>query len=329
MDTSGRHSDDRKRSRSPSRQDDESKHGRNVKRHRSRSPHRQRHHKETPPKAKLPFRSGLLHKHDFESYRPLFADYLDLQKQLDITQLSKDELKGRWKSFLNKWNRGELAEGWYDPETKRRADERSQVGLGQRLWPDSHRHREAQRTDTAAVSHDEHEEDDEYGPPKPGASGGGYGPAIPTMQDLQYKRELAEEDHEAQIADLRYDRKQDRKIQKERLEELAPRAAPGTRERQLEKKRDTAMSNKSFAEAKEAGAEDIGDGDLIGDDGIEGFKAKMRAKEKQKSERELRKEEVLRVRAAEREERKVEYRRKEEKTMDMLRQLAQQRYGGS
>jgi hypothetical protein len=48
----------------------------------------------------------------------LFAEYLDLQKGHDIADLSEDEVKGRWKSFMNKWNRSELAEGWYDPKAK-------------------------------------------------------------------------------------------------------------------------------------------------------------------------------------------------------------------
>ena len=33
----------------------------------------------------------------------MFALYLDIQKQLDIEDLSEAEVKGRWKSFVNKW----------------------------------------------------------------------------------------------------------------------------------------------------------------------------------------------------------------------------------
>lgn len=172
------------------------------------------------------------------------------------------------------------------------------------------------------------DDDDGYGPALPEAEIiSKSGPAIPSLQDLQHRQELAEEDREARISDLRYERKQDRKAQKERLEEIVPRADPGSRERQLEKKRDTAISNRAFAEAKEGGGEEVGDSDLMGDD-VDNHKAKMRAMERQKNEREIRKEEVLRARAAEREERMKEHRRKEEKTMDMLRSIAQQRFGG-
>lgn len=65
----------------------------------------------------LPFGARKLSgRHDFAAFRPLFADYLELHKALDIASLDEVEVRGRWKSFVGKWNRGELAEGWYDPE---------------------------------------------------------------------------------------------------------------------------------------------------------------------------------------------------------------------
>lgn len=33
----------------------------------------------------------------------MFALYLDIQKQLVFEDLAKDEVKGRWKSFVGKW----------------------------------------------------------------------------------------------------------------------------------------------------------------------------------------------------------------------------------
>ena len=33
----------------------------------------------------------------------MFALYLDIQKQLDLEDLEETEVKGRWKSFVNKW----------------------------------------------------------------------------------------------------------------------------------------------------------------------------------------------------------------------------------
>lgn len=59
-----------------------------------------------------------------------------------------------------------------------------------------------------------------------------------------------------------------------------------------------------------------------GEGGTEGFKQKKAALERKKNDRELRKEQLLRARIAEREERLQMHRVKEEKTMAMLKQLA-------
>jgi hypothetical protein len=251
---------------------------------------------------------------------------LDLQKSLDIGQLDERELKGRWKSFLNKWNRGELAEGWYDPATKTKADSRSAEEYDPKMSKNPGHARDVAKQRHNHSSNDF--DDDDYGPALPSKEATRkLGPAVPNFQDIQQRREQQENDREARMADLRYERKQDRNMQKERLEELVPRADPGSRERQLEKKRDTTISNKTFAEAKESGTEEVAESDLLGDDGVDAYKAKMRAMERQKNERELRKEEVLRARAAEREEKLAAHRSKEAKTMEMLKTIAQQRFG--
>ena len=51
----------------------------------------------------LPFHAPVLSKHDLEVYKPLYTSYLDIQKQLDIEDLSEKEMRGRWKSFVGKW----------------------------------------------------------------------------------------------------------------------------------------------------------------------------------------------------------------------------------
>ncbi|GAB7345766.1 hypothetical protein MBLNU457_4034t1 [Dothideomycetes sp. NU457] len=297
--------------------------------HRSRSPRREHHHKSHRRRSKsprrqpdhLPLGARPLSKHDLDSYRGLLALYLDLQKHLDIDELSIDEVKGRWKSFYGKWNRGELAEGYYDPVTKAKAVRSANGSSAPR----------AQQEPVSAVptktSESDDEDDDDYGPSLPDAVAvhKSQGPRVPTLEDIQDRREQALEDEEARREDMRYERKQDRKQQKERLEELVPRAEPGSRERQLEKKQEKTAANRAFREARSPGAEDVGEKDLLGDD--ESYKAQLRANEKKKSERELRKEETLRARAAEREERLAEHRAKEAKTMDMLKAMAKQRFG--
>lgn len=147
---------------------------------------------------------------------------------------------------------------------------------------------------------------------------------IPTFTDLP--PELSLEDEEARRDDLRYERKMDRKSQKEALDDLVPRADAGTRERQLEKKREVAAGNRAFREAKSPGAEEVGEKDLMGDD-EDGIKRQIKEMDKKKSERELRKEEVLRARQAEREERLKVHRDKEDKTMEMLKAIAREKFG--
>ena len=100
----------------------------------------------------------------------------------------------------------------------------------------------------------------------------------------------------------------------------------------LEKKREKADSNRSFANAKtEAGGqiEDVPEADLLGgdDEGVEGFKRQKKELERKKNEREVRREEVLRARMVEREERVKEYQEKEARTMSGLVRLARERFG--
>lgn len=127
--------------------------------------------------------------------------------------------------------------------------------------------------------------------------------------------------------DIRFARKIDRKEQKAALDELVPRAEAGTRERQLEKKKEVNEKMKSFRE-KSPGAAEVPDTELMGGgDGIGEYKKQKQDFERKKNERELRKEEILRARMAEREERLQEYRAKEDGTMSMLKALAKQRFG--
>jgi hypothetical protein len=163
------------------------------------------------------------------------------------------------------------------------------------------------------------------------ARASGHGPTIPRFDDLTHRNELRDEDYardrSAHVDDIRYERKAERKTQKERMEELAPRADPGSRERQMEKKRETTSTLQSFRDAKEGGDVEIGESELMGDDGIDAYKQKKKADERQKNEREIRREEIARARAAEREEALSARRAKEAQTMDFLRQLAQERFG--
>ncbi|KAJ9649799.1 hypothetical protein H2199_000578 [Coniosporium tulheliwenetii] len=310
---------------------------RSPRRDRSRSPRRHHEHSRhkrrrtaSPRPIVLPFNSRQLTKRDFAEYKPVFALYLDIQKQLVLEELAEDEVKGRWKSFVGKWNRGELAEGWYDPATKQKAVQSSNTvptkppspARQRRPSPDYASGAPPQDADTDS-------DEDAIGPALPSqhVRSRRAGPAVPSVQDLELRNEQILEDSANYQADIRYERKVDRNIQKVRLEELVPRADPGSRERQLDKKREVAATHRSFREAKSPGAEEVGEGKLMGDDGIEAFKSRKKEMERKKNEREIRKEELLRARLAEREEMLEKHKAKEEKTMEMLKALARERFG--
>lgn len=157
------------------------------------------------------------------------------------------------------------------------------------------------------------------------------GPTIPNLQDLELQQETAMEDSFEKREHLRELRRLDRKQQKAQVEDIAPRAAAGTKERTLEKKREKADANRAFAAGKTeaGGVADIADTDLLGgeDEGIEGYKKQRREMERKKNERELKREEILRARQAQREERLQQYKEKEERTMSGLLALAKARFG--
>ena len=200
-------------------------------------------------------------------------------------------------------NSGTLAAGWYDPKMKARIDAAS-------TGPPATDPRPKDR---------EHDSDD---------SDTGPAPPPTTFADIADRDDARASATEAQRAQTRGARNADRKQQRERLDELAPRAESGTRERMLEKKREAGDSAAAYRVGREGGGDvEVGDHDMMGSGGIEEVKAQKQKEERRKTEREQRREEIFQARAAEREERMKGHREKEEKTMDMFRQLARERFG--
>jgi hypothetical protein len=230
-------------------------------------------------------------------------------------------------------NRGELAEGWYDPQML----EKARSNAASEEPPRSFKPRASPTSGNTAS------ENDDFGPalpsddqphPNPPKSTSKHGPSIANLQDLQAKRETASEEAEKarhlRLEATRHAQRTDRALQKQRLEELAPHAPAGTRERQLEKKREKADSNHSFAAAAHDNADaEVGDADLMGGaGGIEDLKRLKRVEERKRSEREVRREENQAARRAETEERVRVMREREERTMGMLAEIARARFGG-
>ncbi|KAI1777352.1 hypothetical protein F4818DRAFT_410016 [Hypoxylon cercidicola] len=334
-------SDDRAPARSPST---------SSMRHRSHRHHRRHRsiHATNAPD-ELPFGSRLLVRSDLENFRPLFAQYLEIQKQKDITALDEREVKGRWKSFVGKWNHGELAEGWYSPETLTDARRNytsvmAEQDTSSSRPPPPHNQRDREVSDGGSSAtrpkeeedddseEEDEEDDDEYGPtlPSNGDRSARHGPGVPSLQDLALRRETAEEERQRSVDALRLARKAERASQREKLEELAPRADAGTRERRLEKRREVNDKMRGFRERSPGAVGEVGETELMGGDadgGVAEYKKAQEAARRRRSEREVRREEEARAKAAEREVRVEEYRRKEECTMQVLRQIARERFG--
>jgi hypothetical protein len=250
-------------------------------------------------------------------------------------------------------NNGKLAEGWYDPQTLEKAIASSNTTVGANSKPTSTTRSgrgttQAGRSGAGELPYASQNEepdgdhDDEFGPTLPQPShersmtttdSSKPGPSIPKLQDLQHARELAAEDalssRRQASKDLRADRKAEQAVRKSHLDEIAPSAEPGTRERQLEKRRELAASNRAFASAKTDPTDvELPDADVIGgEDSLSELKRLKTEEERKRSEREIRREEVMRARKEEREERVREMRKREEKTLEMLRDLARARFG--
>lgn len=190
----------------------------------------------------------------------------------------------------------------------------------------------------------EHESEDDFGPALPishaqtsraqaaSKQPTGPGPSIPTSSDLLAHHEQSAEDTAAarhtQHLTLTHARKADRTLQSTHLEEIIPSAAPGTRDRLLEKKREANFSNSTFAASKtEGGDVDLPDSAVMGIDSVGELKQMKADRERKRSERELRREEIMRARRAEREEKQRWLKEREEKTMVGLKELAKARFG--
>ncbi|KAF4125618.1 hypothetical protein GMORB2_0862 [Geosmithia morbida] len=270
-------------------------HSSSSRRHKHHRHHHHREHRDhssagANAAVSLPFDARHLNKSDLETFRPLFAYFLSLQKQIELRDLDEREERGRWKSFVGKWNRGELAEGWYDPEMFARVTEEEEGeeemggGGGPGEQPegsrspsmsveeeDVHRHRDGGDREEA-----DEEDDSDYGPPPPpgirttGGRSSRRGPRIPSMQDIAVRDEMLQDDREESTRLLREARRADRAVQKERLDDLVPRADPGSRERKLEKRRAVNDKMREFRDKSPGAAAAVDDKDLMDPEGGDG-----------------------------------------------------------
>lgn len=205
---------------------------------------------------------------------------------------------------------------------------------------------------------DDDDDEEDYGPDLPQqykTPMNKHGPSIPKTQDLELRKgtylstylyepppkktnivlESALEDTIAARQENRDQRRLDLHSHKSAMrnieDEVAPRAEPGTHERRMQKRQDAAAANRSFAESRRGGSPGEGapDEELMGsgENDLSELKKSQEKEQRKKNEREIRREEILRARTAEREERVRQYRQKEEDTIGWLKVLAKQKYG--
>ena len=198
-------------------------------------------------------------------------------------------------------NEGDLSARYYDPEL-RRHHRRSSHSTHDDRWPNP-------SSKSAGVY------------PK---SNKVVGPTLPTAQDIQLQREQRAEDAEKDQEYHRLERKHERRLEKERLEELVPRAEAGTRERQLEKRKEVTAAHRAFRDKSPDIT--VSDATLMGGDDI---KADLLKEKQRERERELRRDEAQRAREAERLLRRSELEKREGDTIEMLKKLAQERWGNA
>lgn len=114
-------------------------------------------------------------------------------------------------------------------------------------------------------------------------------------------------------------------------DEVAPRAEPGTHERRMQKRQEASASNRAFADGRRGGSPgEAAPEEMLmgsGENDLTEMKKEQEKMQRKKNEREIRREEIMRARAAEREERVQQYRQKEEETIGWLKTLAKQRFG--
>jgi len=147
------------------------------------------------------------------------------------------------------------------------------------------------------------------------------GPSLPSASDMQYVREVADD---LKTRSMQASRRHDRTEQRERVDELVGPKESG-REGMLEKKRVARESDKSYRDAKDDGALEFNDNDLLG--GSDSFKAAILRRDANKRKFEEKKRQEKDSKYVETRERTTQMREKDKATMDMFRAMAKDRFG--
>ncbi|KAL2119737.1 hypothetical protein VTJ04DRAFT_6698 [Mycothermus thermophilus] len=280
---------------------------------------------------KLPFNARpLSHRHDLPRFRAVFARYLDERKGLDINALDDIEVKGRWKSFVGKWNRGELQERWYEmgvsEELGRRGDNDNggadgkgaaeKEGDGALL--EGHA---GPNSSSSSSSEEEDDDDDDYLPPLPPQPGDDNqnnttspnplqpptssssiskttsrapGPSIPTTTDLALRDDLLAASRAAELTQTRLLARAKRAEEKARLLDddnpLLPARADPGSRERKLEKRRALNEKLRAFREKSPGMDELAEEDVMGGSGGGGGVEEYKAMVRRREERKAERE---------------------------------------
>ncbi|KAH8923201.1 hypothetical protein BT69DRAFT_1319658 [Atractiella rhizophila] len=240
------------------------------------------------------------------------------EKGLSFERLTGEEARRYFKKFVRRWNEGELDDAYYSGTIQPPKSKHVWGFEGSLSKKEQQTLAEATQADDRPSTH----------LPSASTTRPTQGPLLPAghsaLSALHSSRE-AERDREASERAARaYEGKKRRR--EEREEEEEGRATG--RDRRVEKRREMNASNRAFASRREEadGLGDVGEEELMGGAG-DSFQAAVRERERARGKGRGKREREREEREAEKLDRFREMKTKEGKTMDMLRQLAESRFG--
>lgn len=279
--------------------------------------HKRHKHKHKSRKSKKPPGAPTLTKDDYFRYASEYREWMLSSKGIHTSALNTDKARAMFSSFVKAWNKGKLNARYYDGieptsiSSTSRSDHRwSFAGVDPQHLASIRN--EVNRATSAGKSSSvsdggAREMDDDYMAPYAGhasSSSASVGPSMPPMA-----HGASREDKEREYERLKRERKDFRRDQKSREEELAPRASG--RERVLEKRKEENYSRRTH-EAQRYGDVDV---DPFDESAHQSITSHVRAQEAAVERRRQEKSSAISERVA-------VAQAKEDQVMERLRELA-------
>ncbi|GBE77371.1 hypothetical protein SCP_0102440 [Sparassis crispa] len=285
-------------------------HSRSRDRSRSGSPER---------RIQLPSGASPISESDYFLKSDEFRIWLKDEKRKYFDELTSDKARRYFRKFVKAWNSGKLPKSLYagvDPSqaaSSHTAYRWSFTSKASRAEADALR---AAREEVGSATYNRPSHTDAR------ASRGArlQGPTLPSASDMTLARETADE---ARAAERDYQRKRDKREQKERVEEVVG-PKPLGREGMLEKKRTQRESDREFRERGDEGLE-LDESTLLG--GGDSFKDRIAKRDAARKRFEEKKFGGRDERLSAARERADTIRQKDKATMDMFMQLAKNKFG--